>query len=486
MILSRHDMFGTAPFRALAMENALRPLTNAFCLIAAGQYVRADQDVAALDQTYLETTANEGVSINRFAITVSPRLIWQMMNLPPRATVAAATASTAVEPGRTALPANHHPAAQSQTLERSAQQPPPAIEKTSKLETSVDRFVALRVISQWLTSSPGDPRNEPSLDRRASTILANPSANEFGSEPMKYLNPSETVANDALNSPTSLHAVAYLPVGQEHATSSNHVSFLQATNERLTPRSVPARSVVEYDFAPVSLMFRTTSSPVAGGGAFPFPFPFVTAGDREGLGSRAASASELRQGGGEWSPANTTVLVSSAPCALAERLISSSPPNHPQYQSARDIRESLFAKGNFGGIAAAGMYGGADFVPTIFRAQASAGSGKIEQGPNSASLFVGAENAGEFAGTLVTRHLRTETDGAASPMPVPTVVRANPATAAPGAPHAPRESSPAMSPPPPRPEPFGLPADLMRQLTDQVVNALDSRTLAARERMGRF
>jgi hypothetical protein len=39
---------------------------------------------------------------------------------------------------------------------------------------------------------------------------------------------------------------------------------------------------------------------------------------------------------------------------------------------------------------------------------------------------------------------------------------------------------------PPLARPQGLPVDLLQQLTEQVVRALDARALAARERFGRI
>jgi len=199
------------------------------------------------------------------------------------------------------------------------------------------------------------------------------------------------------------------------------------------------------------------------------------------------AAGELRSIEGD-SFLNVDFLISPLARRVAEGFASDKAPRSRDVGAApRELRTLIIPRFGFGGIAAVGVHRPADLLPVVCQLVTNDAAGEPRSIENAGSLLGGAEMAGTFASSLSARHGRS-VDAFTEPGVLPVVVRSASSAAAPSYPAQVSSQSwtthaPAVNPS----RPFSdLPPDLVQRLTEQIVRSLDARTLAARERMGRF
>ncbi len=462
MISSRLHPLGTAAFRPVVGGLSRPHVATGFRPVVAGQYLRADQQLDASALTYLNPvpTGTGGVHLS---VVVSPRIVWQVMNaIPAEATARRIGGGFGTAAGKPTGPSADAGAA-----------PPPA-------SIPANRFPLLRDTVHTAASGPkGDDRFM--VFRTHAVAVSAPLPTNDGSQ----------VRPDGQPTAAPSHVS-----GSVRMATADRLAWLRELAERTTAgkntfaaaRRAAAMSRDTIEYSPVVLTLRT--------GADGTHEPTDTAPRNASWAS--AFAGRIGRSRTVWRDApaapddrsprigdelSVNVVVGRTLRRFARDTTLTT---QETIRQSRSTRESTTAEMTFGRTAKVGAYRPATLVPAIDRVSPS----ESGSAAGTESILVGSRTAGAFADAVVARLIRTDAGGmtsAAAP-PVPAVVRTRGESSAATARPVPAESAtfapdprlPVQSPPP------GLPPDLVQRLTEQVVQSLDARALAARERMGRF
>lgn len=452
MISSRPPLCGTDTFRPMALGFRPRSTTaNRFRPLVAGQYLRMPYDTVPAEFTFLNPFISDS-SVYRFSVNVSPRVIWQVMSR--------------TSAGSPTLPANSRQPEQPCAGNQRSASPSSLAAPPRMTAVGLDRLKMLQEVTQQLAAAsvPGDRD-----DFRTHDALPSPSTPQLMQEFAPLLFTFRNVTEHAGD-----HAAAGDSSGFQPTVCRlwQHSSTLTGADHTTMEPHAHAPGTPWHGFTPRSFTFQKE---------------WLTSGQYVSP-AMAHSDGETRVPGLlQQVSQNRTFLVSPLVRLVAEHFATDfSPPGHEGHATQPQVRAKVTAPVAFGSMAAVGVLRPVSLVPAIYRKKTPADSSSYA-GADAPTPLDGAVLADAFTSSLASRHVRSES---AAPVPAAMSVVARPPLPA-GVP-SPRQlpTAPAAMTagpvPPHASSPAGLPHHLMQQLTEQVVKALDARTLAARERLGRF
>jgi hypothetical protein len=418
----------------------------------AGQYLRSEQDVDPSEFTFLETP-KFSTTLHRSSVNLSPQLIWRVTNHFPSRTPSKLdrSADAQDEFGKSVSP----------LLTREAVRIEPAPRTSSTMDQGVsfvpsitDRFATLQEFANWVASSVAIS-STPIVENRVNTIRSTvPSISDRFATLQEFAN--WVVSTVAISSTTNIE---------------NRINTIRSTQE----------------FVPLSLQYSRTPS----SGSF-------ESAERQVGTSRTTNVQSSQELQATWhtttnfSPhADPMFFVSLSARQTTENRIPEVASKHYEEANYEGHTQWLVTPMSVvGTVAGIGIHRTPNINPAVVQGMLS--KGKTHGLPDSdmSQPVGGISAASSFHDSVTIRHVRME-DSSVSPSMVATaslVVRSNPSAPSSSVAQSQsteftfrssteRESATPIN---------SLPPNLMQQLTEQVVRAIDSRALAASERAGRF
>lgn len=438
MIPSSPNTIGTNTFRPVSVGYSRRlSVADGFRPVVAGQYLRTDQFIGPSEFTFLEPSGLSAAEY-RYSVNVSPRMIWQVFH-----------SSTVRNPSAIERPFAETAFANAdipleQHVHHSVPHGPSGTSATG-------RFLSLSELATWVVSTVRKSATQGSTGRSTHQL-------SLLSHPYDGGRPFIPESPDQGRMPTEGRNHEFGPLSLQYYGGRSFVPGFTEPNEP---------SLMKYNSRPPHADDRVQTVRAVRHSGLPQQY------DRTYY-----NATWHVKGTAPHLPI-ASFLISPAPRKAAEEV----------YQKPA-VRTEVTRRSSFGGISAVGVHRPAQLIPAIFRTLQSNKPEHESDGTNLACPPGGASAAEVFAISVTTRHVRSETSPTSSSFvaAVPLVVRESPQASVSAKksqsmdfsiPSSPERSNAVPAVP-------GLPPGLMQQLTEEVVRALDSRTLAASERAGRF